>query len=182
MDQKERTVLKSLSMGSIPIADKDEISLISAPAPWLNLRFVSGRLAQLVRATGLHPVGRRFESCGAHHPFSRQLRCRKKMECHAVEQRRRAMECHAVPVAPQPKAKAEEQRRRASIHRQLRLAPPLRAVVVLHFHECEFTGIIGKPGDSDFFNRIVLHLFQGRIAGMVSFPVGGCCGRRYNSR
>jgi hypothetical protein len=27
-----------------------------------------GRLAQLVRATGLHPVGRRFESVGAHHP------------------------------------------------------------------------------------------------------------------
>ena len=26
-----------------------------------------GRLAQLVRATGLHPVGHRFESCAAHH-------------------------------------------------------------------------------------------------------------------
>ena len=27
----------------------------------------SGRLAQLVRASGLHPEGRRFESCTAHH-------------------------------------------------------------------------------------------------------------------
>ena len=27
---------------------------------------VDGRLAQLVRAAGLHPAGRRFESCSAH--------------------------------------------------------------------------------------------------------------------
>ena len=32
----------------------------------LSLRPVSGFLAQLVRATGLHPVGRGFESLGTH--------------------------------------------------------------------------------------------------------------------
>ena len=31
------------------------------------MRLPFGRLAQLVRATGLHPVGRRFESCAVHH-------------------------------------------------------------------------------------------------------------------
>gem|GEM_PF-4500950 len=30
------------------------------------IKFNNGRLAQLVRATGLHPVGHRFESCAVH--------------------------------------------------------------------------------------------------------------------
>ena len=33
----------------------------------LPLNIPVGRLAQLVRATGLHPVGRRFEPVDAHH-------------------------------------------------------------------------------------------------------------------
>ena len=33
-----------------------------------------GRLAQLVRATGLHPVGHRFESCAVHH-FPKRISC-----------------------------------------------------------------------------------------------------------
>ena len=32
-----------------------------------TFKFSNGRLAQLVRATGLHPVGHRFESCAVHH-------------------------------------------------------------------------------------------------------------------
>src|SRR5256885_277652 len=39
---------------------------------WPQSNFASrGRLAQLVRASRLHREGRRFESCTAHHFFSR---------------------------------------------------------------------------------------------------------------
>ena len=39
------------------------VSLFSLP----SIHLTHGRLAQLVRATGLHPVGHRFESCAVHH-------------------------------------------------------------------------------------------------------------------
>ena len=39
------------------------VSLFSPPSIHLS----RGRLAQLVRATGLHPAGHRFESCAVHH-------------------------------------------------------------------------------------------------------------------
>jgi acetolactate synthase-1/3 small subunit len=44
------------------------MNLRPALLPCINAPFFSsGRLAQLVRATGLHPVGHRFESCAVHH-------------------------------------------------------------------------------------------------------------------
>ena len=38
----------------------------------ISFNFI-GWLAQLVRATGLHPVGHRFESCAVHHPLPSQI-------------------------------------------------------------------------------------------------------------
>ena len=50
---------------SEPLRDSRLQEIKSRLCWWVH--FYYGRLAQLVRATGLHPVGHRFESCAVHH-------------------------------------------------------------------------------------------------------------------
>ena len=45
------------------------------------LHSMYGRLAQLVRATALHAVGHRFESCSAHHTSLFELRVARPPNC-----------------------------------------------------------------------------------------------------